>query len=317
MKQTMKSAYAEGTFRNLHTQWETFFMFCEYFKLEPFPVTVETLCLYAQFLNRSFRSVNSIKNYLSGVKTLHTILDIEYPQKNMIQLNLLLKGMCRINQHTVKKAMPITPEILRDIHKFLNFEKSFDIVIWALFLLMFFLMTRKSNMVPISVSTFDSRKQLTRGDLIVQNDVLLVNFKWSKTRQFGHSRQIPIVSIPKSCLCPVQAYKNVMKTVNCELSDSAFSYNLNRSKLGIITYTQFQNKLRELISLTGRNSSLYSSHSFRRGGCSWAFKSNVESELIKYHGDWLSLVYTEYLTYDFNQKLSVSERMSSRILNEL
>ena len=42
-------------------------------------------------------------------------------------------------------------------------------------------------MVPMSVSTFDSRKQLTRDYLIIQNDVLLVNFKWSKTRQFDHS----------------------------------------------------------------------------------------------------------------------------------
>lgn len=71
----------------------------------------------------------------------------------MIQLNLLLKGMCRINQHFVKKAMPITPEILKDIYRFLKFENSFDVVIVALFLLMFFLMTRKSNMVPMSVST--------------------------------------------------------------------------------------------------------------------------------------------------------------------
>ncbi|MEW8544188.1 MAG: hypothetical protein AB2693_11700 [Candidatus Thiodiazotropha sp.] len=178
-------------------------------------------------------------------------------------------------------------------------------------------MTRKSNNVPVSVSKFDPSKQLARGDLTIQNDVLLVNFKWSKTRQFGHSRKIQLVSIPGSCLCPVTAYKNVLKTVKCELADSAFSYNLSKSKLGIVTYAQFQNKLRKLISLTGRQCNLFSSHSFRRGGCTWAFKSCVESELIKFHGDWMSLIYTEYLSYDFEQKLSVSERMSSRILNEL
>ena len=84
-KQSMKNAYAEGTFKNLCTQIKTFLIFCEYFKLSPLPVSVETLCMYAQFLNRSFRSVSSIKNYLSGVKTLHLLLDVEYPQNNMTQ----------------------------------------------------------------------------------------------------------------------------------------------------------------------------------------------------------------------------------------
>ena len=56
-------------------------------------------CLYAQFLNRSFRSVQSIRNYLSGVKTLHKILEIEYSTSNMFQLNLLLRGIARSKQH--------------------------------------------------------------------------------------------------------------------------------------------------------------------------------------------------------------------------
>ena len=37
-------------------------------KFQPFPFDVRTLCLYTQFLSR---------NYLSAVKTLHSVLDIE------------------------------------------------------------------------------------------------------------------------------------------------------------------------------------------------------------------------------------------------
>ena len=129
----MKCAYADSTFKNLHIQWETFLMFCYYYKLEPLPVDVETLCLYGQFLNRSFRSTQSIKNYLSGVKTLHTLLDMEYPPSDQFQLKLLLKGISRIKQHVPKKAAPITPDILKEIYIYLNFDISFDIVLWALF----------------------------------------------------------------------------------------------------------------------------------------------------------------------------------------
>ena len=93
-------------------------MFCEYYNLPTLPADENTLCLYAQFLNRSFRSVQSIRNYLSGLKTLHKILEIEYSTSNMFQLNLLLRGIARSKQHVPKKAAPITPLILKDIHGF-------------------------------------------------------------------------------------------------------------------------------------------------------------------------------------------------------
>ena len=275
------------------------------------------LCLYAQFLNRSFRSVQSIRNYLSGVKTLHKILEIEYSTSNMFQLNLLLRGIARSKQHVPKKAAPITPLILKDIHGFICKSKDIELVLWSLFLLMFFLMARKSNMIPNSVSEFDPKKQLTRGDIEIQNDMLIVNFKWSKTRQFGHSRKIPIVSIPNSCLCPVQAYSKMISKVKASADHPAFCYFNSKSRLLPIVYSQFHRYLRKYIAFTGRDERNYSSHSFRRGGISWGFAASCRTELLKYHGDWASDAYLEYLTYDFSQKLSFSKQMSLKILSEI
>ena len=74
-------------------------MFCKYFQINPIPTTVQVLCFYAQFLSRSFKSVNSIKNYLSGVKLLHLYLDDDYPKFDEFQLKLTLKGLARMNPH--------------------------------------------------------------------------------------------------------------------------------------------------------------------------------------------------------------------------
>lgn len=71
-------AYAEGTHNNLKIQWETYLMFCIYFGLTYLPMDTSTLSLYAQFLGRSFKSTQSIKNYLSGVKTMHHLLPTYY-----------------------------------------------------------------------------------------------------------------------------------------------------------------------------------------------------------------------------------------------
>ena len=311
----MRSAFAEGSLKNLHIQWQTFFIFCEYFKLPVLPASVKTLCAFAQFLSRSFKSVNSIKNYLSGIKTLHTLLDLNYPSDELIHLRLLLRGLARIKSHVPKKALPITPNILLDMLQFLNFEKVIDVVFWAIFLVMFFLMSRKSNMLPNSVSDFDPEKHLTREDISIHDDKLIVHFKWSKTRQFGHSRYIPILSIPGSPLCPVKAYSQMTDLIKLDKKKSAFCYFDSKFNAIPVTYNKFQKKLRSLIDQTGRDGSLYSSHSFRRGACTFAFKSNVRSELIKYHGDWRSSAYLEYLTYDFEQLLTVSDLMRKNILS--
>ena len=87
-------------------------------------------------------------------------------------------------------------------------SKSDDITFWCLCLFMFFLMVRKSNMVPNSVEDFDHSKQLIRQDVKVFLDVLVVLMKWSKTNQFGSRLlQMPLVAIPESVLCPVLAFK--------------------------------------------------------------------------------------------------------------
>ena len=55
----------------------------------------------------------------------------------------------------------------------------------------------------------------------------------------------------------------------------------------------------------------------RHGGIQLASKSEVKTELIQQHGDWVSDCYKEFLTYDFKQKLSVSKKMCSTIIKTL
>ena len=69
-----RSAYAQGTRKNLKIQWESFLLFCVYFGFEYLPASTSTIQLYAQFLSRSFKSVDSIRNYLSGVNKIHLLL---------------------------------------------------------------------------------------------------------------------------------------------------------------------------------------------------------------------------------------------------
>jgi hypothetical protein len=181
-------------------------MFCKYFQINPIPTTVQVLCFYAQFLSRSFKSVNSIKNYLSGVKLLHLYLDDDYPKFDEFQLKLTLKGLARMNPHCPKQALPITPQILLRIFELLDILKPYDATFWCLFLHAFFLMFRKSNLVPNSVKQFDERKQLCTQNIKYDRSkgMLIFDICWSRTIQCGEKTlYMPLVEIPNSSLCPV------------------------------------------------------------------------------------------------------------------
>ena len=108
-------------------------------------------------------------------------------------------------------------------------------------------MARKSYMAPVSSGKFDSSKQLTREDIEVHDSFLMINFKWFKTRQHGHSRKISLAAMSCSCLCPVIAYKNLLQEVKSTDSDPAFNYFGKKSKLLSITYNCKTNYLSWLI----------------------------------------------------------------------
>lgn len=314
-KDSARQAYAHSTYKNLRTQLESYFIFCLYFELPSIPSSVEILVLYAQFLSRSFKSVESVKNYLSAVKLLHLLLDLDHSQFESHHIKLVLKGLSRINKHTPNQALPITPQILLDIHKKLDLTCHHDTTIWCLFLHAFFLMFRKSNLVPDSIAKFDSCKQLCRKNITYdeKHDILLIKISWSKTIQFGERElEIPLVSIPHSPLCPVKAYLNMISLISIPDDSPAYCFVVN-NKICPIIYRQFQKILKEYISDIGLNSELYSTHSFRRGGASWAFAAEVPTELIQLYGDWKSDAYKRYLKFNLKDKIAVARKMASHI----
>ena len=101
-KETLKNAYAIGTFENLNTQWVKYLDFCIYFGLLAFPATTLVLVWYAQFLSKKLKAHSSLVSYLSGVKTLHTLLKFHTVGFNGILLKMTLRGLRRTNKHIVR-----------------------------------------------------------------------------------------------------------------------------------------------------------------------------------------------------------------------
>ena len=311
LQRTQQKAFAKGTIKNYKCQLKKFFQFSNMAELPDLPISTEDLCLYIQFLSRSLKSHQSILCYVSGLKFFHTLLGLSFPSTSSVEVRLTLKGLKRSLAHVPVQAKPITPEILRRMGDCLDLHRPLHCVFWCLFLFLFFLFSRKSQFIPENVSQAQLGRLVTRQDVSIRDGKLLVMFRWTKTRQFGCAPLvIPLSPIRNSSLCPIQAYINMCNLVQVGPQSPLFV--LPGSECPIL-YTEFHKVLRWLLTKAGMDSAGFSSHSFRRGGATFAFGLGIRGELIQAQGDWLSDAYKLYLNMDMSHRLSVSETMASHL----
>ena len=137
---------------------------------------------------------------------------------------------------------------------------------------------------------------------------------WSKTIQFRQKQLfIPVCSIPGSVLCPVRAYKLLLSLVPGKCHYPAFCY-ISKGKVVPLLYSEFVTQFRLWLKQLGiSHDKLYCTHSFRRGGATWAYQSGVSHELIKCQGDWSSDCYLQYVKLAISDKFATTRKMASCI----
>ena len=165
-KHAQAHAFATGTFENYQSQWVTYLAFCIKFGLVALPASTLVLIWFVQFLTRKLKAHGSLTGYLSGIKKLHLFTRQSTRSFHSFLLKLTLRGMRRLNNYVSKQALPITRRLLEAMHAQLDHNDEFDVVFWCACIMGFFLLFRKSNLVPDSRWGFDPNKQLKRMDLV-------------------------------------------------------------------------------------------------------------------------------------------------------
>ena len=259
------------------------------------------------------KSFRTIQCYLSGVKKLHIILNHSTRGFCGYALQLTLMGIRRMSTYVVKQAKPITPAILERIHAQLNHNDPQDAVFWCACIMSFFLLLRKSNLVPDTRIGFDAHKQLQRSDLLYTGHNIIVGLRWLKNEQFARDLMtFPLPVLPGSVLCPLDALYNVFKLIPAPVSAHLFQLPDGSS----LTYRKYQNRLRGVLVQAGvEDPNGYSSHSFRRGGASFAFLCGVPAEIIKVLGHWKSSCYMKYLYFPLEARIAASDLIRTRLMH--
>ena len=263
--QTQAYLFASGTKSNIRSHIRQFVLFCCKFKKTVVPADRDTLLAFFELFS-VLASYNHLKNVYSSLKFMHKAMNAPFIEDEF-QLNTVLQSIKRKIARVPFQVLPITPKILSDLYNFIDVSKPFDLALWSSYLVAFYCLFRKANVVPKYMVQFDAHKELSRRKVCIleDEDVVLIYSNFSKTNQFmNRDSVIPLIRNNTRALDPVYHLKLLFSTVIAD-DKPAFSY-IAKGTLKCITYDLFTKRLKALLNLAGYSPDLYSGHSMRRGG---------------------------------------------------
>ena len=212
VRKRKKQAFRPGTTKNHRRQFKLYLAFCLHYHLTDVNPSAHTLCLYVEFLARTFVSPQTIKKYISVIRLMHKCIGLNIPDSlNSFELGLMLRALDITSMHQPGQKQPLTLNMLKDICYLCDSIGNTGRVYKFAFLLSFYGVLRQSTLALKSQKDFDIKRHTCRGDVILHPPGLIVVLKWTKTQQTGAFNQaIPLPAIPKDPLCPVAAFKAML-----------------------------------------------------------------------------------------------------------
>ena len=255
----------------------SYLLFCQHFHLAPFPVTKHIYLSYLAFLANSLSSYRSVVNYLNISVHVNRSLGSDLTFLRDYDVDLSKRAVRRLLGDCVARKEPITIDILLRVFSLFNSHSSLHVCMRALFLVALFSFLRISNLVPY-----------TRAAI---RDPSACHLRLSSVTFTGHGAllritprqrvlEIPLLCIPGSPLCPVTALKQYLATIPRQLEAPLFVCASGGIYQPVLAH-HYNAFIKASIAAIGLNPVGFSSHSFRRGGATFAFASHAQPPLLK------------------------------------
>ena len=285
-----RQAYSAGEKR--------FINFCRTCRWEPFPATDLRLSAFAAFLARSLKP-GTIRAYICAVRNAHDEMGFEDPTADAPLLKRVLKGIDRTKTAAATRPrLPVTMPVLRRLIEalFRRHMNALDrLMLNAALLTAFHGFLRCGEFTSRNrTAPFDPRKQLTRGDVVVQARSAKIRLKVSKTDPRGQGVTIHIGAASQP-YCAVTALRLYLTLTTGDKDSPLFTYQSGER----LTREKFVDETRSLLVAAGiPNIDHYSGHSFRIGAATTSAVAGAPEWLIRTMGRWRSDAVLRYIRTD-------------------
>ena len=279
VQELYKLGIAPSTSKTYTAAIKKFQSFCTTFNIQnPFPLSQDTLCNFAAFLNRQNIKQSTLKVYLAALRYQQVGMGLPAPNHAaMPKLKTIGNGMQRMQRQNgcKRNRLPITPAILRNIkEQWADRATEYDIVMfWAAACMAFFGFFRLGEI------------------LIPPGEAYMIQIclKQSKTDQFGKGAMV-YIGRTDTDLCPIAAILAFMALRAS--SPGPFFQQLDKTPL---RKDKFVEEIRTALTAAGITASDYAGHSFRIGAATTAAQCGVPETTIQALGRWTSDAYRTYI----------------------
>ena len=125
-----------------------------------------------------------------------------------------------------------------------------------------------------------------------------------------------VVPIPKNDDPALDLYSHLTELFSrVEADDDAPA--LSHSSKLYFTHRPFTDRLKFLLKKAGLDHSLFSRHSFRRGGASYLYSMGGTTLMVQVLGLWRSQVFTRYIYLSLDDRLAAQNLMANSINNSI
>ena len=304
-------ALEESTKASIRSQLRSYVLFCQAYDIKPFPVTPVVYQAYIIFLCRSLKSSTSVTNYLNALRHVNLYLGHGVAVMENQDSKLLKRAVHKhlgLNQFRKEE---ISVQMLVQLVNCLDEHIPLHSCMKALFLVAFFSFLRKSNLLYCARD--GPGMYLRRSDVEFAKDSAILKVYRTKTLLFKNRiLSVPIPAIPNSNLCPVTALRNHTSLNPAPLGELLFTVR-DKDLYRPVSGRGANVFLKRCVESLGWSSDMFSMHSFRRGGATFAFRSGAPAQFIKSQGDWSSDAYLVYLVISAEDKLNVLKSLTTRL----
>jgi hypothetical protein len=274
-----------------------------------FPATVEDLCLWVSDLASRTPplTIGTIRVYLAAVFTRHAELGYHHPLRDAPPiLDRILLGIKRLAEQPHKKPkLPITTRLLREMSSHVALSSPGDCLLWAMMWLALSGLLRISEFTVKGVDDADRLLRISQLWFITRDNArvassaphlpyaslqyAVLHLDASKTDPFRVGTDIIIAS--PSALQALIAYLALRSHDTRGAHAPLFSVN------GTVPITRgwFMTRVYILLRRIGLNPTLYSSHSFRKGGAVSLQERGVPDSVLRKVGRWKSDAFHSYV----------------------
>ena len=280
---------APSTRRNYNSSLATYEWFCNDIRHHAFPLSQQTLILFATNL-ASYSSYQNVKLHMAAIKHFAIIRGFPTPFKEYHRLYLLLRGIKRSlgSSGSLPKRLPITPPLLRIINRNLfNSSRLYQdkIMLWAAITTAFFGFLRISEYTSPRKTSFDPSITLMKQDLAITSEGAWLWIKASKTDPFREGVTVRIAA-NNTILCPINALRLYLP-LHPTPTGPLFVFQNG----GFLTRADINTLLKDMTN----GAANVSSHSLRIGAASTAAAMGCPKYLIQGMGRWSSDCFRRYI----------------------